>query len=234
MRQVCIYLIVVCFCSSVVSAQEFKGIVFELGSDKPLQDVQVLNLSSQETIKSNALGYFSIPAALNSLLVFASPGYRTDTLVITDFSLKRVYLTPASASTLLQEVNITALSDMELEQAIEDAENKRKAGGATGSGLWISPSRIFGKEVQEIRTLHQVLVHERESRVIFTKFTPERIQSLTPLEGRELDLFMVKYLPSYTFIQGADEQALNLYIMDAYTSFKQLDPAELNQLKLQK
>lgn len=230
MRHICM-VILVCL-SSGLFAQEFKGIVYELGSDAPLQGVAIQNVSNQETIKSSELGYFSIPASISDLIIFAYPGYRKDTLVVTALSLKRVYLTPVDAPNLLKEVEITALSDAALEKAIADAETKAKAGGATGTGVWISPSRLLGKEAKETRRLHDVLVHEQNTRAIFARFTAERIQELTPLSGRDLDLFMIKYKPSYTFITGADEQALNVYIMDAYASFKKLTREEKEHLKL--
>src|SRR5690606_10134053 len=167
-------------------------------------------------------------------LSFSYPGYRVDTVVVTDMSLKRIYLTPITGY-VLSEVEITEMSENQLDIAIENArEAGRVAGTGTTGGLFISPSRIFGKEAKDARKRYHLLMEEKESRAILAKFTPELIQSITPLKGRQLDLFMVQYKPSYSFIQNADDAALRLYIIDAYQAFKKLSPQEIDDLKLKK
>ena len=71
-----------------------SGFVLDLVSDAPMSFVQVTNLNSGFKVETEREGQFSIPADPNDLLQFSYPGYRTDTLVVIEFDLKRVYLTP--------------------------------------------------------------------------------------------------------------------------------------------
>lgn len=215
----------------MVGAQELQGLVYQLGTDRVLAEVDIKNLRTGEVVRSNTMGFFRIPVEKEQRLEFSLPGYRTDTLVVTEHGLKRIYLTPINSPTLLSEVKIIELTNAELSAAIQDATEKGKIAG-TGSGLWISPSRIFGKEARDARKLREYLIAEQRSRKIFSRFTPELIESLTPLRGRELDLFMVKYKPGYSFVQQTDDATLRLYILDSYREFKTLTPEELDNLKL--
>lgn len=64
------------------------------------------------------------------------------------------------------------------------------------------------------------------------KFNPVLITSLTPLNGKDLDLFIVKYKPSYEFIEKSDEEQIRLYIMDSFKAFKNLSPEEKEKIEL--
>src|SRR5690606_1576308 len=101
-----------------------------------------------------------------------------------------------------------------------------------GGGIAISPSRLFGKDAKDARSRHEALVAEKNNRVIMARFNPLLITSLTPLKGKDLDLFIVKYKPSYEFIQKSDEEQVRLYIMDSFKEFKSLSPEEKEKIQL--
>src|SRR5690606_17101681 len=107
-------------------------------------------------------------------------------------------------------------------------------GGQRRGGIAISPSRIFGKEGKEARRLHDLLIAEKRDRAIMFKFNPLLITSLTPLAGKDLDLFIVKYKPTYEFIEKSDEEQIRLYIMDSFKEFNNLSPEEKEKIQLEK
>ena len=124
-------------------------------------------------MQSNQMGEFSIVVKLDDLLSFSYPGFRTDTIVVTNLDFKRVYLTPIANFNLLEDVEISTLSDVQLDEQIAIAENQ---GGAVstvfGGGVAISPSRIFGRKGKEARKRYQYLMAEKTDRAIMRRFSP--------------------------------------------------------------
>src|SRR5690606_31108522 len=88
--------------TALLKAQTLKGIVMELDSSKPIDQVEVRNLTTNKSIETNSSGEFSIDVKLNELLSFHYPGYRVDTLFITDHEVKRIYLTPIPGFNILR------------------------------------------------------------------------------------------------------------------------------------
>lgn len=218
---------------NLAAGQTLEGIVMELNSSKPIQQVEVRNLTTDATVETNASGGFEIDAELNDLLTFGYPGFRLDTLVVVDFQIKRVYLTPLEDFNILEDVEITDLSDLQLEEEIRVArERGRSVHTVQGGGIAISPSRLFGKEAKDARERYDALLEEQERRLIDSKFNEDKITPITPLKGRDLDLFIVKFRPSYEFAKQSDEEQIRLYIMDSYKKFKNMSQAEKDKIKL--
>ncbi|MFB2119858.1 hypothetical protein [Parapedobacter sp. 2B3] len=221
--------------STPAAAQEttLNGYVLELGSGEPLRFVEIKNLNTGASAESLEDGSFRIAADKNERLQFEYPGYRTDTLVVIEFGVKRVYLTPDGSTIQLDEVQIQAMTDSRLEAEIKRA----KAEGAftevsqQRGGIRISPSRWFAKDGRQARQRYQLLLAERERRQIDARFTPSAITAITPLKGADLELYMTKYRPSVEFLSTADESDLQLYIMDTYAAFKALTPEERAAIK---
>lgn len=210
------------------------GYVLELESGEPLQYVEIKNLTSGALVESRADGQFSIPVNKNERLQFEYPGYRTDTLVVIEFDIKRVYLTSDGSAIQIDEVQIQAMTDSRLAAEIKRAEEEGQFTETSQQrgGVRISPSRWFGNEGRQARQRYDRLLAEQERRKIDNRFTPEVITSLTPLKGRELELYMTKYRPTVDFLSTADEADLRLYIMDTYADFKKLTPEQRADIKV--
>ncbi|SFC74931.1 hypothetical protein SAMN05421747_1232 [Parapedobacter composti] len=217
------------------AAQEtvLNGYVLELGSGEPLPYVGITNLNTGATAESRGDGRFSVSVRKNERLQFEYPGYRTDTLVVTEFGVKRVYLTPDGTAIQLDEVQIQAMTDSRLAAEIARARQEGQTTEASQhrGGLRISPSRLFGREARQARQRYKLLLAEQERRKIDTRFTQEAIMALTPLKGEDLELYMTKYRPTAEFLASADESELRLYIMDTYAKFKELTPAQRAAIK---
>lgn len=212
-----------------------EGIVMELQSSEAMFDVLVTNMNSEAKTRSDREGRFAIEAKLNDRIKFEYSGYRTDTIVFIEHGLKRVYMTPADGTIMIDAVSITALTDHRLEAEIEKAAQEGAVAESSQyrGGLRLSPSRMFGQEGKQARQRHKLLLAERERRQIERRFSPEAIRAITPLRDRELDLFRVKYRPDAAFALSASEQEMQLYIMDSYAAFTKLTEAERNAIKLE-
>lgn len=214
---------------------KLEGIVLELQSDQAMYDVLVTNINTEAKTRSDREGRFSIVANMRDRLKFEYSGYRTDTIVVIEYGLKRVYMTPADGTIMIDAVSITAMTDHRLQAEIEKAQQEGAVAESSQyrGGLRLSPSRMFGQEGRQARQRHRLLVAERERRDVERRFSPEAIQALTPLSGRDLDLFRAKYRPEPGFAVAASEQEMQLYIMDSYAAFTRLSEAERAAIKLE-
>lgn len=212
-----------------------EGIVLELKSDQAMYDVLVTNINTQAKTRSDREGRFAIVANMRDLLKFEYSGYRTDTVVVIEYGLKRVYMTPADGTIVIDAVSITAMTDHRLHAEIERAQQEGAVAESSQyrGGLRLSPSRMFGQEGRQARQRYRLLVAERERRQVERRFSTEAIQALTPLSGRELDLYRAKYRPDPGFAASASEQEMQLYIMDSYAAFTRLSEAERAAIKLE-
>ncbi len=214
---------------------KLEGIVLELQSGETMYDVLVTNIKTEMSIRTDREGRFAIAASLNDRLKFEYSGYRTDTIVVIEYGLKRVYLTPADGTIVIDAVSITAMTDHRLHAEIEKAQQEGAVAESSQyrGGLRLSPSRLFGHEGKQARQRYHLLIAERERREVERRFSPDAIQALTPLTGRDLDLFRAKFRPEPGFAATASEQEMQLYIMDSYAAFTQLSEAERAAIKLE-
>lgn len=211
-----------------------RGYVLELGSGEPLQHVEIKNLTTGATVESLEDGSFTIRVNPNERLQFEYPGYRTDTLVVIEFDVKRMYMTPDGSAIQIDEVQIEAMTDSRLAAEIKRAEEEGQFSEASQhrGGVRISPFRWFGAAGRQARRRYKLLLAEQERRKIDARFTPEAIMSVTPLKGEDLALYMTKYRPTAEFLATADEADLRLYIMDTYAEFKDLTPEQRAEIKI--
>ncbi len=212
----------------------FNGLVLDLQTDRPVQYVLVTNLSTGQEVETGAQGQFSISASINDLMQFHYTGYRTDTLVITSFELKRIYLTASSESIRIDEVNIRTITDARLEIELEKAKKEGQFSETSKErgGIRLSPSRLFGQAGRQARQRYDLLIAEKERRFIDRRFSVGIIQNFTPLRGEDLVLFMNKYRPTKEFVLNSDEETFMLYIMDSYAAFKKLTPEEKAAIRI--
>lgn len=214
----------------------FNGFVLELSSGEPLPHVEIKNLNTGVQVESQENGRFAIAAKKDQRLQFSYPGYRTDTLMVVEFDIKRVYLTSDGSTIQIDEVQIQAMTDSRLATEIKRAKEEGQVTETSQQrgGIRISPSRWFGKEGKQARQRYQLLLAEQERRKIDARFTPAAIQAVTPLEGEELELYMTKYRPTTAFIAIASDEDLRLYIMDTYAKFNALTPEQRAEIKAPK
>jgi hypothetical protein len=212
-----------------------KGIVYDFHRNTVLSNVTVKNLETGEEVVTKADGEFTIPVKINGLLEVENYGYRTDTLVIIDYSIKRIYMTHLMETIMLDAVTIPRLSDRQLDEQIRKAELEGESveSSIQRGGLRLSPSRIFGQGGRQARAHFKLLLEEKDKRVINNRFSESRIKEYLPLEGEELSLYMAIYRPTLEFAKDSNDQTFMLYILDSYKKFKELTPAQKDAYRLQ-
>src|SRR5690606_1973180 len=158
MKKICLIFLLAIVSLSTLQAQSLKGTVYELNSTEPIAQVDITNLSTKEIVQSSQMGEFTIPVKLDDLLTFAYPGFRTDTLVVTNLEFKRVYLTPIHDVNVPEDEDISNLSDEQLDEhtAMTDRHGGDVITVLEGS-VASYPFRILVKKGKEAPKLYQFL-----------------------------------------------------------------------------
>lgn len=233
MKTIALLILLIAGTYTLKAQERFNGIVLEYKSNEVMPQVAVKNLNKGDSVLTNKAGAFSITANKEDILVFSSPGYRTDSLVVIDFALKRVYLTSVEDPRMLETVNVSAMTDTRIAEEMARLRNEGQyANTVSGGGIGLSPSRIFGRGARDARRQYKLLEEESNSRLIDAKFNESLVASLTPLKGDDLSLFMVKYRPKASFIRESNDETLRVYIMDSYNKYKVLSPSAKEKIRL--
>lgn len=211
------------FCCTALRAQsQISGLVQDRSTRKAINYVDVFNVNNKEQTATNAKGEFKIKASLNDVLLFVTPGYKTDTLLLTNLNPLRRYL--EKATNLLNTVTVT--NNQTLKQQYAQTFNKANAVLLTpGRGLLFYPSGYFSREGKQARRFKRMLKRDLKEMPIDKWFNQKNIQAVLPLKQPELDAFIVMYRPTLKFVQKADANDLKFYLIDAYDKFKSL-PAD--------
>ncbi|PJJ84363.1 peptidase associated/transthyretin-like domain-containing protein [Mucilaginibacter auburnensis] len=214
------------FIAQVTNAQNYlEGKVIDVANNKTLSDVFIKNITANKITVTDEDGEFEIQGSVGNLLVFSTPGYVPDTMVVVDLYKLTVKL--KQTTSLLNEVNVRSQRET-FDPHTEYPEVYSK------SKVWIlSPSSLFGKEAKNARRLKKYFEQEEKERAIDQAFSIAYVSSLVPLRGVELQTFMAMYRPSFEFVQSNSGPSLASYISDSYKKYKELPPEKRQQSSLQ-
>lgn len=206
-----------------VNAQQVQGIVVDMATQLRLGQVEVFNRQTKEKTLTSDKGEFTIRAYVNQSLIFYQPGYLPDTLFLIDTKfLKRALILN---NRLLKTVVVKGGAFNPREEYADTYRKAQYMKLAQNKPFIFSPSRYFGKEGRDARRFKRKLEREIEERKIDSRFNETAVRALTPLNGAELDYFMVLYRPALKKLDKMDEEDFRFYIMNSYKAFKAL-PAE--------
>src|SRR5690606_41590330 len=108
-----IYIIALLFVSNIgiLSAQQIKGLVFDLESSQRLSDVQIENISNNKSTTSASDGSFTIDGKRNDYLVLRAKGYDRDTAFIYQDGVSRIYLVRDRVLSRIEEWTVTGWTE---------------------------------------------------------------------------------------------------------------------------
>ena len=211
------------FGAKLMAQTQVNGFIQERVTKKPINNVNVYNLSNKESALTNAKGVFKINAEINDVLVFAIAGFKPDTLLL-------INLQPLRRN-LEMETNMLSMVTITDKRSVRDQNTQifNKANAvllAPGRGLLFYPSAYFSKEGKQARKLKRALKLNVDENIISKLYNLKSITAILPLQQPELDAFFIKYKPSLKFVKRADADDFKFYLYDAYNKFKLLPAAQ--------
>jgi len=216
-------------CSAGYGQRKVAGIVLDRDTKQRVARVLVLNNTSGANVFNNGKGEFYLEMQKGDVLIAKREEYKNDTLVyggqeVVLFHLQKtsIYIEPVTVVAKKNPDQILAQRRIDYAKAYQLADaGDYFSVGPNGAGLSINTIyNLMSKEGKNARRLTRYFQHEYEENVVDWKFSRTLVKSVTGLEGQLLDNFMVRYRPSYSFVQQASAYQLTGYILSKYGQFK--------------
>jgi len=220
-------ILVLSICSITLHAQQLgivKGVIMERGTTTRLGDAQIVNKRTGSSVQSNGFGFFQIGGQVTDTLMVFRIEYGTAEVAVTSPKDMVIYL---NRGTNLKEVKIVAGQNKK-EELMEIKQDYREKGtfyeGKPPLLSYVfSPLtaiyELFGRTPKNARRFGKYATTELQQSEIDGLFNESMIKKHTPLQGKDLDYFMVNYRPDYSKARKWAEYDAIKYIRDAYQQY---------------
>jgi hypothetical protein len=210
-----------------------SGKIRQENSNDILAGVTVSNRAIGQHNISDLGGNYRIAARPGDTLIITSAGYLNDTLPVsrdmldseyTVYLREKVVTLPAVKVTETNTYQLDSLHRHEDYAWLLDKKhpvklwNEKRPGD--GPGLSFSPIGYFSKGEVSKRRLKKRLKQEEEDDYIDYRFPRARVSMLTGLRGDSLDMFMIRFRPTYQWCRSANTMDILLYINDKLVLFR--------------
>lgn len=222
-------LIVLLFCCLIFSTTQaqdvLKGRVYENHTHVTLAGVGIKNLRTKALATTDTEGNFSISCHTNDLLVFTTFAYQPDTVVVTDFKPKEVYMDPQV--NMLKDVKVQGVEThtgnmMAPEFHGQTMVYQRNPDGSLKGGVAF---RIHGSNKDEHKRERDAqLAYEDSVKPEVDKvFSKDNLLKYLPIKPEEVASFQSLYTPSVKVYKSKDFNLL-AYLNKCYKEFITLPP----------
>lgn len=223
-----IFILLACKASGQV---EVSGKILDNDTKLPLQLASVTDRSNSSGTLSDENGNYHLQINLGDWVIFSFIGYSPDsaqvTYAIRDSAIVMVYLRKSDFN--LSQVEIKGKSiDYERDSAQRrylfgntmDQEKTKGIGAVMHpiSGLY----DLLSKKQRRIWKFQKMFNAYEDQQYILSRIKLSVVQSLTGLEGDELERFLGWYKPDYEFVRNATDYELYEDIKAASIDYKEL------------
>ncbi len=242
-------LLVCCFFAANVFAQiTVSGTVLDKGKINYVEAV-IVNSTGGKTVLTDSLGHYKIQTNRGDSLYFIYNNkptlkFAVNTIANTDQFDISIHIPVKSKYGILQEVIVIGKSYKQ--QAEENREayskvfNYKKPSISTsmmpGGAVGIDAGELFDifrfRRNKRMKRFQLWLENEEKEKFIDYRFSKLFVKRVTQLKSPALEIFLVKYRPTYEFTSTADELEFNQYILNASYNFRKMYAGTLGLPKL--
>ncbi|NII84310.1 MULTISPECIES: hypothetical protein [unclassified Pedobacter] len=213
-----------------------QGIVIDKETKQRLAKVYIYNIRTGDGLYNNTKGEFSTFALPGDTLVAALSGYGVDTIVFKGQTA--AYFQLRSLGIRLRDVVIQQKKlspQQQYEKNVQEYRYQTMKGsskdllnlGNGGVGLGIDAIyNLLSKQGRNARHLQKILEKDYREELIDYRFNASLVSQVLGIKDAELTDFMQQYRPTYQFVLDATDYAFNLFIRNAYKSYR-LNPKAL-------
>ncbi|MFM1879149.1 MAG: hypothetical protein RLZZ241_2015 [Bacteroidota bacterium] len=231
------------------TTSEFKAVVINAQTQKPLESVHIINLNQVFGTISNEKGEFSIRAAVNDTLYLSYLGFKAQKIRVTNDLLKydnsQIALTElayALEEVVVQPYQLTGFLEIDVRNLPINTgyqysisglpvsyESGRKSPGAVTKvlGAIMNPAdllrNLFGKQPRQMRKLRLIKEDDRIRDLLATKFDRETLRELLQLEKVDIEDILTNCSYSESFIQTANDLQILDALSGCYEEYKVLN-----------
>lgn len=225
------------------------GKVLNDATDRPLENVNIVNLNKVIGTSSSEDGSFKITAAVNDTLYFSYLGFKSirvrvtnDWLKFGDIKVKMTELGIALEEVVLRPVQLTGYVEVDAKTIpIYDNYRYRISGLSSGYeggsrqpgaiskvlGSIFNPAdflyNVFGKQPKQMRKLRQMKDDDEIRNLLQSKYDRETLMAVLQLEKVDIDEILNKCSYSKDFIKTANDLQILDAISGCYEEYKVLN-----------
>ena len=226
---------------------ELKAKVLNENSNRPMENVHVLNLTKVIGTTTNKEGNFEIPVAVNDTLFFSYLGYKSlkvpvtsDLLRFENNSFKLTPLAYALEEVVIRPYQLTGYLDIDarnvpinpagrfsipgVPNAGYEAGSLNRGAFSKAVGVLFNPAdflhNLFGKNPAQMRKLKQMREDDEIKNLLATKFDREVLVQLLGLKRVDLEEILRNCSYSDIFIKESNDLQILEAISGCYEEYK--------------
>ncbi|MFL2626192.1 MAG: carboxypeptidase-like regulatory domain-containing protein [Flavobacteriaceae bacterium] len=224
-----------------------RGKIVDASDDKPMENVNIVNLNQVFGTATNQEGAFEIQAKVNDTLHLSFLGYKSIKVRVTNdwvnfgnqTTIKLTELAFALEEVTINKLKLTGYLEIDIKQ-IPIQKNIRYSISGLNSGYESSPRtpsmvtkvlgaifnpadflhNVFGKKPREMRKLRKMKQQDEIRNILSSRFDREMLTALLKVDKIDLDLLISECNYSDDFIKTANDLQILDAISECYEQYK--------------
>jgi hypothetical protein len=249
MRQLLLIILLFVLPQQLVAQQKelVRGKIVDASDDKPMENVNIVNLNQVFGTATNQEGAFEIQAKVNDTLHLSFLGYKSIKVRVTNdwvnfgnqTTIKLTELAFALEEVVINKLKLTGYLEIDIKQ-IPIQKNVRYSISGLNSGYESSPRtpsmvtkvlgaifnpadflhNVFGKKPREMRKLRKMKQQDEIRNILSSRFDREMLTALLKVDKIDLDLLISECNYSDDFIKTANDLQILDAISECYEQYK--------------
>ncbi|MBB68896.1 MAG: hypothetical protein CMC77_02335 [Flavobacteriaceae bacterium] len=223
------------------------GKIIDASNDKPMENVNIVNLNQVFGTATNQEGEFEIQARANDTLHLSFLGYKSIKVRVTNdwinfgnqTTIKLTELALALEEVVVNKLRLTGYLEIDIKQ-IPIQKNVRYSISGLNSGYESSPRtpsmvtkvlgaifnpadflhNVFGKKPREMRKLRKMKQQDEIRNILASRFDREMLTALLKVDKIDLELLISECNYSDDFIRTANDLQILDAISECYEEYK--------------
>ena len=224
-----------------------RGKIVDASDDKPMENVNIVNLNQVFGTATNQEGAFEIQAKVNDTLHLSFLGYKSIKVRVTNdwvnfgnqTTIKLTELAFALEEVVINKLKLTGYLEIDIKQ-IPIQKNIRYSISGLNSGYESSPRtpsmvtkvlgaifnpadflhNVFGMKPREMRKLRKMKQQDEIRNILSSRFDREMLTALLKVDKIDLDLLISECNYSDDFIKTANDLQILDAISECYEQYK--------------
>ena len=249
MRQLLLIILLYVLPQQLLAQQKelVRGKIVDASGDKPMENVNIVNLNQVFGTATNQEGVFEIQAKVNDTLHLSFLGYKSIKVRVTNdwvnfgnqTTIKLTELAFALEEVVINKLKLTGYLEIDIKQ-IPIQKNVRYSISGLNSGYESSPRtpsmvtkvlgaifnpadflhNVFGKKPREMRKLRKMKQQDEIRNILSSRFDREMLTALLKVDKIDLDLLISECNYSDDFIKTANDLQILDAISECYEEYK--------------
>jgi len=225
----CYFLLFVLFTGNVAAQYKVKGTVFDSSRFYRIEAVTVISSSGRMTM-TDSLGRYQIMVGEKDSIWFSYLGKPTPKYPVLKMAdINQFDIALRLKSEVMQEIIVRnrsyRMDSIQNRKDYAKAFNFRRPNvgsmtniGPSGAGIDLDELiRVFQfRKNRSMEKFRERLEEQERQKFVEHRFNKALVKRLTNLDGTDLDVFMLKYRPTYAFALTASEYEFQLYIKKCF------------------